>query len=374
MKKTLFALALAGAFAGSAMAAEVTMYGLVDLGVQYTHTDDGVNDTTDTFEMKSGTNSGSRFGLKGEEDLGNGLRAGFVLENGFDADTGELGQNDRLFGREASLYLAGNFGTFRMGRLTQLTSSTGTTGLFGSAVSPFSTGWGGVRGHKAVMAGGFTQLDNAVVYTTPDFAGFKVHAQYSFDMDSKDGGDDHGVEGESSVDRYAALGVTYQNGPLNLVAIVDQYNYASFGAQGTANADEGYTFNVGGAYDFGPAKLFVAAQYFDDMQSINTGVLTADDTNFKGLGVAEGYGMQLGLSAPVWGGSAKFAVGYLDAESVDNSDNDLQRYTVSAGYEYPLSKRTFVYAGAGYMQDQYGAANVDDASSVAVVSGLVHKF
>ena len=103
MKKTLFALALAGAFAGSAMAAEVTMYGLVDLGVQYTHTDDGVNDTTDTFEMKSGTNSGSRFGLKGEEDLGNGLRAGFVLENGFDADTGELGQNDRLFGREASL-------------------------------------------------------------------------------------------------------------------------------------------------------------------------------------------------------------------------------------------------------------------------------
>lgn len=103
MKKTFLAIAVMGAFAGSAMAADVTLYGLVDYGFNYQHRDiDMPNvDAKDSFEMRSGMNSGSRFGLKGTEDLGNGLKVGFVLENGFDADTGALGNNDRLFGRES---------------------------------------------------------------------------------------------------------------------------------------------------------------------------------------------------------------------------------------------------------------------------------
>lgn len=90
MKKTLLALATLGAMAGTAVAADVTVYGLVDYGFNYQHVDGDTADVDarDGFEMRSGMNSGSRFGIKGSEDLGNGLTVGFVLENGFDADTG----------------------------------------------------------------------------------------------------------------------------------------------------------------------------------------------------------------------------------------------------------------------------------------------
>ena len=92
MKKTLAALAVLGAFAGSAMAADVTVYGIVDVGVKYLHTDPGESgkDATDSFTMSSGNQSGSRFGLKGVEDLGNGMSVGFVLENGFALDDGTI--------------------------------------------------------------------------------------------------------------------------------------------------------------------------------------------------------------------------------------------------------------------------------------------
>ena len=78
-KKTLAAVALLGAFAGSAVAADVTLYGVVDYGLQYTHVDsDKANtDAVDNFQLSSGNQSGARFGLKGSEDLGNGVKAGF---------------------------------------------------------------------------------------------------------------------------------------------------------------------------------------------------------------------------------------------------------------------------------------------------------
>ena len=98
---------------------DVTLYGVVDLGLKYSHVDadqSGV-DAVDKLEMKSGSQSGSRFGIKGAEDVGNGLKVGFQLENGFDADTGSLGYNSRLFGREARVYLSGDFGEVAFGRM-----------------------------------------------------------------------------------------------------------------------------------------------------------------------------------------------------------------------------------------------------------------
>ena len=96
-KKTLAAAAVLGAFAGSAFAADVTLYGVIDYGFNYQHVDtDAANaDASDSFRMMSGQNSGSRFGLKAQEDLGNGLQVGFVLENGFDADDGLLRRQRR---------------------------------------------------------------------------------------------------------------------------------------------------------------------------------------------------------------------------------------------------------------------------------------
>ena len=82
-KKSLAAVALLGAFAGSAFAADVTLYGVVDEGFLYTHKDTDVagSDAVDKLELKSGIQAGSRWGLKGTEDLGNGLKVGFILES-----------------------------------------------------------------------------------------------------------------------------------------------------------------------------------------------------------------------------------------------------------------------------------------------------
>jgi predicted porin len=106
MKKTLAALAVLGAFAGSALAAEVQLYGILDTGVGYSHIDidkPDVNDV-DSLEMKSGVGSGSRWGLKGTEELGNGLTVGFILEDGFDSDTGSEDSTSVMFNRESSLF------------------------------------------------------------------------------------------------------------------------------------------------------------------------------------------------------------------------------------------------------------------------------
>lgn len=106
-KKSLAAVAVLGAFAGSALAADVQLYGLVDLGLNWTQVDNGKT-TTDSFGMGSGQNSGSRFGLKGTEDLGNGYKVGFNLENSFKADDGAFDKGSRLFHRESILFVQAN--------------------------------------------------------------------------------------------------------------------------------------------------------------------------------------------------------------------------------------------------------------------------
>ena len=119
MKKTLAALAVLGAFAGSAAAADVTLYGVVDYGFLYNYTDkqaaDGTSADDNTLRLQSGVDAGSRWGVKGTEDLGNGLKVGFQLESGFNADDGTLSKyNDkqnRIFGRQATLSVYSDFGT-----------------------------------------------------------------------------------------------------------------------------------------------------------------------------------------------------------------------------------------------------------------------
>ena len=93
MKKSLVALAVLAA-ACSAQAADIQLYGRVDTGLAYTSTDsDKVGtDAVNSFEMKSGFTTGNRWGIKGGEDLGNGMKVGFVLESGFESDDGTLGQ------------------------------------------------------------------------------------------------------------------------------------------------------------------------------------------------------------------------------------------------------------------------------------------
>ena len=379
-KKTLAAAALLGAFAGSAVAADVTLYGVVDYGLQYTHVDsDKANtDAVDNFQLSSGNQSGARFGLKGSEDLGNGVKAGFHLENGFSADTGSLAQNSRLFGREARLFVNGAFGEVAFGRMGTLGSANGTYGLLGN-LSPFGASWVGAVEYSTYYVGGI-RADNTVTYKTPTFAGFNLLAQYSFDKNVKKDDDDaktgvqHGREGSAETDRQYALGATFAAGDLYLAGIVTQTNKQSVKSNGQSlgKQDDPLTVSLGGNYNFGVAKLYVATQYFKDtglaVEMIQTGK----------TGTFDGFGLSVGADVPAFGGTAKVLVGYMDAEDQITTANDVQRYTFSVGYEYPLSKRTFVYGGAGYYMDSYDKgfdAGYDDKASVAAVNaGLVHKF
>ena len=379
MKKTLTAIAVLGAFAGSAMAADVQLYGLVDYGFAYQHIDGDVAgvDATDSFKMNSGMNSGSRFGVKGTEELGNGLTVGFVLENGFDADSGSLTTSGKLFDRESQVYLKGNFGTLSMGRVGQLASANGSFGLLGG-VSPFSSGWGDSVGQKFVMAQGFGRMDNTVTYVTPDFAGFKVHAQYSFEGDSS-----QKLEGTSDANRYYGVAATYETGPLYLVAIVDSVNYGDkqFNSNVANPDDDQMTVTLGGSYDFGPAKLFASGQYFQHAAAVGQKFVSADGINKYGYNFgtaangADGYGLALGVSAPVLGGTAKAHVGYLDAEGSDDSAQDLTRWNVAVGYDYALSKRTSLYTAAAYTKDDVNTAALKgEPSMVEVMAGMIHRF
>lgn len=332
--------------------------------------------------MMSGQNSGSRFGLKAQEDLGNGLQVGFVLENGFDADDGSFDGNgdDKIFGREAQLNLSGAFGTVSFGRVGQLASANGSFGILGGA-SPFSGGWQDSVGQKFVFANGFARFDNTVTYVTPEFAGLKVYAQYSFQNSSKEAG----TEGKSSVDRYYGVGATYTNNNLYLVGIVDSMNWGTQLGDTGRSLDDQLAVTLGGAYDFGVAKLYASGQCFDNAKAVGqkrateTGSI-ADGYSFATLEGAEGWGLNVGVGVPVFGGTAKAQVAYMDAESTRDSDMNVSRWSLAAGYDYNLSKRTMVYTAAAYTRDdvseQYQATTHtgSNPSTVEVMAGIVHKF
>ena len=159
MKKTLAAVAVLGAFAGSAFAADVTLYGRIDGGFQYNQNSIDVNGTEvvddSSFKMGSGQSTGSRFGLKGTEELSEGLKAGFVLEHGFNFDNGGFGDTTRMFNREASLQLiSDDFGTLALGRMGSIKSDAGTFGFYAGAVNPFGTGWSNIPGVGASIFSG----------------------------------------------------------------------------------------------------------------------------------------------------------------------------------------------------------------------------
>lgn len=386
MKKTLVGLAAAAAMC-SASAASVTLYGIIDTGFAYnSYNDDNYSTLTDnadnSFGMMSGQSSGSRFGLKGVEELGNGLTVGFILENGFNSDTGAMG-DDRLFNRESSIYIEGGFGKFGMGRLSTLANDSGTTGL-GGYFSSFGTGWGDVGVQSYMQAYRPTRMDNMVYYKTPNFAGAEVWVLYGMGDE-----EDKTYENESSRDRYYAAAVTYNNGGLSLYGAVDVLNKASFGDNNTADTeDDQITITAAVNYDCGFAKSYLGVHWFDNAKAVGASSYDGDWSrlgNFgktKGYGDANGWSVMLGVDIPVGNGKVKTTLGYLDASS-DNegigsadADQDLKRFMVGAGYEYYLSKRTTVYMGAGYLQDSIDTAkgNSYDPSWVQVNCGLKHKF
>ena len=386
-KKSLIAVAALSALAGSAMAADVQIYGRIDTGLRYSQVDYDVPTVDDktTFEMATGNSTGNRVGIKGSEDLGNGLTVGFVLENGFDADTGAE-KYDGLFGREAMVYLEGGFGKVAFGKMGILNSTAGSFAI--GNFTPWGTGWGAVGDQTQIFGAKFeTRYSNMISYRSPEFAGFQVHAQYSFGSDEKDDdGKVVGREGKTTTDRYYAIGATYKNGGLNLIGIVDSINEKH---QTGDDPDDTLRVTLGGSYDFGVVKPYLSAAYFKDarltswMDCYDTKVNPGTNKQLKGDW--DGYGIVIGASAPLVGGTARMTIGYMDAEAqkdyvaaFDPKGADLTRYTFAIGYEYPLSKRTKVYADAGYFKDEvdYNSENWNkrEPEGYQAAVGLVHQF
>ena len=381
MKKTLAAVAVLGAFAGSALAADVQLYGIVDTGVGYNHVDvDGlkVDGDKDKFEMKSGQASGSRFGFKGTEDLGNGLTVGFILEDGITTDDGA--ESGVMFNRESSLFLEGGFGKVAFGRMGSLNNGQSSWAKVGMINAFGTSDWGSYSVQVGNVMATASQWDNMIAYQTPDFAGFKVYAQYA--MGNKIEVDDtmYGDENESTSNRYYAIGATYNNGPVAAYFAVDSQNYATAGLGGDPEADDSLTVTLGGSYDFEVVKVYLGAQYYDEVK------LSGFSGPIKDAGVGQsskvkGYGLSLTGDAPLLGGKAMFGIGYTDAETADSQDKaqdvDFQRYVVSVGYDYPFSKRTDVYAVASYMQDNWEEKmkkEEGDPSAYTFYIGLRHRF
>lgn len=402
MKKTLVAVSVLGAFAGSALAADVQLYGILDTGVGYSHIDmdtSGVDDV-DSFEMKSGVGSGSRWGLKGTEDLGNGLTVGFILENGFDSDDGSKDSTGVMFNRESSLFLEGSFGKLAFGRMGALNSGQSSWSKVGM-INAFGTSYGEFTAQASNVFSLAGQWDNMIAYETPDFAGFKLFTQYG--MGSNDN------ENESSSNRFYSLGVTYNNGPFAGYFAVDSINYktAKFSKGEWPNngddIDDSLTVTLGGSYDFDVVKIYLGAQYFDEVRLSSLGGPICRANDVRDLGISgfdlsindiaklKGYGISLSGDAPLAGGRVMFGLGYVDADAADSLDKalsqniagfrdfEIQRYVVSAGYSYPFSKRTDVYGVASYMQDNEDTSRESgtleqDPSAYFFYVGLRHRF
>lgn len=389
MKKTLAAVAVLGAFAGSAIAADVQLYGIVDTGLQYVHGDTdstSANSDFDSFSMESGMASGSRFGFKGTEDLGNGLTVGFILEDGIKSDTGV--DDDVLFNRESSLFLQGGFGKVAFGRIGSFNGGVSSWAKYG-VMSVFGTSWGDYSAQAGTWAMGAGMWNNMIAYETPSFAGFKVFAQYGMGNQVKEGEELVGEENESSSDRYYAIGASYGNGPLSLYFAVDSINYASYSATGAGSVDQdgddSLTVTFGGNYDFEVVKLYAGAQYFDEIKRSKMKGIIQDVDTFNGGGFADRMkGWSLGVSAgiPAAGGTVMVGAAYLDAEAADSvaaerKDDELSRWIISAGYDYPFSKRTDVYGVVTYNQDnlKFTGDHADqDPYMFGVMVGLRHKF
>lgn len=232
MKKTLAAVAVLGAFAGSALAADVTLYGKVDLGLQYVNSDvDQITDAgtlatesvkSDKMAVKSGSNSGSRWGIKGTEQISEGLTVGFQLEGGIDADTGKAAQGERLFGRESRLYVTTDFGEIAFGRMGGLDSGSGSYDIVSKGYA-MSTGWGDTIGKTSkIFLGQSDRFDNMITYKSPTFAGVTVYAQASLQKTAST----TEVEGSSDTDRYYALGATGNWGALSSALVFSTTDYS----------------------------------------------------------------------------------------------------------------------------------------------------
>jgi len=349
MKKSLIALAVLTASGISFAQSSVTMFGVVDAAYAK-----GTGSLTDKTQLKNSGHNSSRFGVRGTEDLGGGLKASFWLEAGVNNDDGSgsatsnnnqtapgdapvlNARNQGLtFNRRSTVSLEGSFGEVRLGRdyTPQFWTET--------AFDPFGTN--GVGTNIAFNKGGNTgvRASNSIGYLSPSFNGVKVWAQTYM-------GENASTDGAQAGDGNA-IRVTYDAGPLSLA-------YATSSTKQATAGEKNETSNIAASYDFGMIKLM------------------AQSNKTKVTGAADIDGFVVGATAPLGSGYARIALSETDKAGVKSN-------LTAIGYVYGLSKRTDLYATYARVANKGGATAAlngattgADQSSSGYDFGIKHAF
>jgi predicted porin len=368
----------------------VTLYGVIDDSISFVHNQGGKNQ----WAMLSGNLSGSRWGLKGTEDLGGGLKTVFQLENGFDPNNGHLNQGGREFGRQAFVGLSHNaYGTLTLGRQyspdTDMVQGITADNYFGSV---FATP-GDVDNYDNSI-----RVNNAVKYASPVWSGFQAEGLYAF-----------GNQAGSIGDRRAwGAGLAYTNGPIALAASYQYYNGGAVttGVRSFATTTSDTNFNgpinsgydsaaslkiarVAGLYTVGPVN--VGASYSNVQYTTDTHSVFGSKQKYNTGNVFATYQATPALLA---------GVGYSYTRAT--GDTSAKYHQVSLGADYSLSKRTDVYLIGAWQKalgqqrvlvtdpvtgvttssittanasiGSYGFAGANGAAQEMVALGIRHKF
>jgi len=325
MRKSLIALAVL-ATTGAAMAqSSVTLYGRMDASIGATKLN-GVS----TTQLYSGNLTSSRWGMRGTEDLGGGLKAMFQLEAAIEADDGST----TAFSRQSWVGLSGGFGTARFGKADSIYKDIYDLGNWYniSADSEFNSA---KEAYRTGLAAYVARPVNQIRYDTPRLGGFSAGLSYAFDED---------VAGAPEI---TAIGGRYRVGKLDIGAAYQDEDQVI-----AANDRQHRTLS--GTYDFGAVR--VSAQY----QNVKAGDNRKDNE------------FSLGVSAPI--GPVELSAGYARSKAKNAAGATSAKGSAFAlAATYALSKRTRLYGG--YLDgDIENAAGVSTREYRLYAMGIRHDF
>ena len=308
MKKSLLALAVLGAFAGVASAqSSVTLYGTVDLNAKYVKNDGAQK----RYSLSQDGINSSQLGFRGIEDLGGGLRAGFVLLSGVNADTGTA--NAKFWNRRATVSLLGNFGEVRLGR-----DYTPTFWNF-TIFDAFGTNGLGDSSHvlaPILTQSTFVRADNSIGYFLPsNLGGFYGQAMVA------------SAEGVNT-GKYEGGRFGYAAGPFDIAG-----SYAESGLPATSNKAK--SWNAGGSWDFGVAKLL---GYYAEVKGTPPASNELKQKVFS-------------LSTVVPIGAGEIHAGWTEGK-LSGLPKESKATQFAIGYVYNLSKRTALYTTGSWLDNK----------------------
>ncbi len=325
MKKLFTALALTSAFAGVAHAqSSVEIYGVVDMGfvAESGAVPTATTKVTPVNKLTSGVQSGTRLGFKGTENLGDGVKALFVLETGIFADTGGFTQNNTAFARQSFVGLQSDLGTLTLGRQY--------TPLFNTMMvaDPFAAGMAGAAQNLLVPAAN-VRSNNTIKYTSPVFAShLTTEIAYGFGE----------TVDNTSKGHWSSAALNYKLDDLKLSLAYSDWSIP--GATASAPANKRKDWFLAANYDLKIAKIFA-------------GITDTSDANYRNSAGDAVKSNDYLIGAQVPFGKHNFIASYIKKDVRNASERDASLFAV--GYTYAFSKRTNLYAAWGRIDNDSAA-------------------